>query len=98
MRNPLILSLLNAFSGIAAAFSGGGTSLWAPKGTSARHTRTGAKGKKGEHLRNPYDIYGSTFCRQSDKDDNLPRGYAGAKFARKCAKKQLTLRHITQAA
>ena len=48
-------------------------------------TRRSARNTKAGHVE-----YG---CPQSDKDDNLPRGYPGAKLARKAFMKQLAVKH-----
>jgi len=80
MRSSLIISLL-ALAGAASSF------ILPPQasyrvGTSTHRNRIGSKHIKGAFI-------------QSRHNDNLPRGYAGAKFARKAAQKVLGIKHIT---
>lgn len=64
-------------------------------GTYGKRSRIGSKGLKPPVLKRHYDWYLKSWCPQSDKTDNLPRGYPGAKFDRKCARKMLGIRNIT---
>lgn len=63
------------------------------RGTPSRRLRIGSK-----HIRPTNDMRRSilgltSFCPQSDKRDDLPRGYPGAKLARKAAQGKLGIRH-----
>lgn len=69
-------------------------------GTYGKRSRIGSKGLKPPVLKrtNAWYLkswYLKSWCPQSNKTDNLPRGYPGAKFDRKCARKMLGIRNIT---
>lgn len=90
----LITGLLGAISGMtsfATGFNLGTGPSVKPSGTRMRRDRSGASGRKSDY----------SGCVQSDKGGRfdtfagkpIPRGYPGAKIARKALFGQLTKRH-----
>ena len=60
----------------------------------SRSGRQGRVFRRSNEAPDGYEMIDGILCRQSDKADRLPRGYPGAKLARKAARSQLTKRHL----
>lgn len=65
------------------------------EGTAGR-SRDGARGPKHENVHRRPRWVEPQFCRGSEKEDGMPRGYPGAKIARKAKQGTLTKSHFTK--
>ena len=79
---------LATMAAIAGAFA---DSLFPSLSMSGRQRRVF---RRSNEVPDGYKMIDGIICRQSDKADRLPRGYPGAKLARKAARSQLTKRHL----